>query len=535
MESQALKTISDHRKGECKVPGFGCMKLFLELEIPFQEVTKKLNSDPLTRGTPETVKVENQVQRTCIQIEVPVDVRVNPKAIPSGLLKATSEVLGTIVENMDRVLGPLQTLGEVMFYTCAVGTVASAVPIFTEKWKCQYKNFIDTVGGTDGKFNEGVAAIGACEKAYGAGTKSLENCESCQSAKETRATVERVYRQVCDRVFCPAAPSLQYYIKTKGSTPLQEVKETNLPTNSFAGSDCAKWLQEKKGKASTTGTRRVPPRLFFIYNDIQDVYNKWLAHQDDDPEAKKSVNCAGLHPATAECCGYEYMQEWSSACGVSALGNTLDTFDEIKESTCLSAEKNNQNFITGKNPTDKIECNKLLNSASGFCEKDGGESTTTLEATEFCCEKSLTEYSGAITKYGLQGNREKKLYVLIIPQKNALTPTFGGIPRLDIASGEYDIKLGYLAETIEFERAPISSEKKRVLAAENRRHTVSSSLEGFELDADIAKHFTTAKIDAYNKAPDGPEARNNIEEFRKELCIAGGYSSSGNSGDGLGT
>src|SRR3989344_8324267 len=517
--------ISDHRKGECKVPGFGCMKLFLELEIPFQEVTKKLNSDPLTRGTPETVKVENQVQRTCIQIEVPVDVRVNPKVIPSGLLKATSEVLGTIVEGIDQVLGPLQTLGEVMFYTCAIGTVASAIPIFAEKWNCQYKNFIDTVGGTDGKFNEGVAAIGACEKAYEAGTKSLENCESCQSAKETRATVERVYRQVCDRVFCPAAPSLQYYIKTKGSTPLQEVKESGLPANSFAGSDCAKWLQEKKGKASTTGTRRVPPRLFFIYNDIQDVYNKWLAHQDDDSEAKKSANCAGLHPATADCCGYEYMQEWSSACGVSALGNTLDTFDEIKESTCLSAEKNNQNFITGKNTTDKIECNKLLNSASGFCEKDGGESTTTIEAMPFCCEQSLTEYSGAITKYGLQGNREKKLYVLIIPQKNALTPTFGGIPRLDIASGEYDIKLGYIAETVEFERAPSNDHKSKITADSSLRHTVSSKLEGIEIESNIGEFFTTAKIDDYNKNPDSTTVRDTIKSFRNELCKVAEYDS----------
>ncbi|HLC32950.1 MAG TPA: hypothetical protein VJJ82_03930, partial [Candidatus Nanoarchaeia archaeon] len=505
--------ISDHRKGECKAPGLGCMKLFLELEIPFQEVTQKLNPDTITRKTPETVKVENQVQRTCIQIEVPVDVRVNPKVIPSGMLKATSEVLGTIIENIDRVLGPLQTVGEILFYTCAAGTIISAGPILSEKWNCQYRNIVSVVGKSDGKFDEAVAAIGACDKVYSPGSESLNNCQWCQKSKEARAWTERAYRQVCDRIFCPAAPSLQYYIQTKGNTPLQDVKDPKLSAGTQVGSDCAKWLQQNKARTTVTGTKRISPRLFFTYGEIQEVYSKWLEEKDKD-------KCKGLHAANADCCGYEYVQEWSSACGVSAFGNGPDTFDEIKESTCLSAGKANQNFITGKSPTDKIECNKLLNAASGFCEKDGTESTSTIEAMPFCCEQSPTVYSGKIAEYGLQGNREKKMYVLVIPQTKGATVPFLNVGA-SVGTGEYDVKLGYIAETIDFERAAPTSEKRRVTATS--RHTVSSRMEGFELNDDIRQFFTTEKVDAYNKNPKDREVKITINQFRAALCTAAGY------------
>src|SRR3990167_3444348 len=103
---------------------------------------------------------------------------------------------------------------------------------------------------------------------------------SCQKSKEVRARMERLYRQVCDRIFCPATPSLQYYIKTKGSVPLQPVKDA---PGKYVGSDCKKWLDENKGRSSLTGARRVTPRLFFTYPNIQDVYKNWLVHQNDEP------------------------------------------------------------------------------------------------------------------------------------------------------------------------------------------------------------------------------------------------------------
>jgi len=500
--------ISYHRKGDCLVPGAGCIKLFLELEIPFTETVQKIPSLSNLPGSSstsaETAKPEFQYQRTCINLEVPLDVPIPPKYLPKAFLKTTINLLTDVIDGIDKVLKPLQTIGTYLFYTCVAGMALSFIPIALEKYNCEWTAYSSALGG-DGKFNPDVATVGKCKEEYASDNTAQSNCETCQNWKQYSKTIDRYYRQVCDRIMCQSAPSLQTYLKKHGRDTLKEVKLKNGKAE--IGSDCAKWAQETGKKPDDKDKR--PPRLLFTYNEIQGIYTTWLAHQTDTTEKEKS--CAGLHSADKDCCGFEYMQEWSSSCGVSAIG-ALDTFDEIKESTCLAAQKANSNQIKGEGGA-AVECHKFYNSAAGFCDKNGQETPTTIPVVKFCCEGAGAG-TGKLEKLGLGNSREKFLYLLVSPKQTSIISPFGA------STGEYDIKLGYVAETIEFEKT-----EQRKKTDDALRHTVNSKLEGIELPEDsstIQKYFTEEKRNAYNQQ--GTVTEDLARSFAADLCNAAGYS-----------
>ena len=513
--------VSQHREGTCLAPGFGCMRLFLELEIPFQEVTRKLAYDPRIKQTVEEEVVEPLIQRTCVNIEVAIDKRIPPSYIPSSLLRTVSNILGTVIEGIDKILKPIQTIGQYLFYSCIAGTFLSYVPIFLEKYNCQYKKIETALGG--GAFNEQVAEIGACEQEYAGDDQSLENCNACMKWKDYRRKYERTYRQICDRVMCPAAPSLQYYLKTRGRQKPAEVNAKNafqqlqnyaVGGKLLAGSDCAAWVRknqkdkqlqaEDEAKRRGERARRMPPSKFFTTAEIEKIYQDWTKHKDDAPSEEQTgeINCAGLHPATPDCCGYEYMQEWSSACGTSAFGSGLDTFDEIKESTCLSAQKANKNEIFGIDG-EPVQCNRLLNSIGGFCDKKGGPAPQTVQVIQFQGAPG-DQPTGKLRDLGLGAAKERYMYLLMVPKPEE--------------SKEYDLKLGYLVESVEFDRTNTS---RKVL--DEQRHFVSAKLEGVELPEshDMQERFFAQEdIDRYYQ---GLEPREGYTKFGNYLCEMAGY------------
>ncbi len=514
--------ISRHREGDCLAPGFGCVRLFLELEIPFQEEVEQLGYLPEQKaGTIEPKKLINRVQRTCINIEVAIDKRIPPDYIPSGLLRGISDVLTTIIDTIDKIITPIETIGKYLFYACVASTFLSFVPIFLEKYNCEYKKF-EAIAGGGGAFKQEVAEIGACEKEYAGQEESLDNCKTCAEWKNNRRKFERTYRQICDRVMCPTAPSLQYYLKTKGRQKITPV--TVKDPGQFkdgqkvggavnTGSDCAAWMkknqikaQEEEDIAAKSGpkaARKIPPSKFFTTNQIEDIYKDWLKHQDDttDETTQSDTSCAGLHPASPECCGYEYMQEWSSACGTSALGSGLDTFDEIKESTCLAEQKGNKNEIP-LGGTDKEQCSKLLNAAAGFCDKEGQQTPETIPVVPF--EGGPEKANSMQARLGLAGQKERFMYLLMIPKKEAK---------------EYEIKLGYVVETVEFDR---TDQSKGIM--DERRHAVSAKLQGIELpDTKISIEDQFFTPDQINKHQQNAVEPGFYDRFTAYLCSEAGY------------
>ncbi|VVB81321.1 Uncharacterised protein [uncultured archaeon] len=499
------KKISEHRQGHCTVPDFGCMKLFLELEIPFsEEMTSAGYLPETTQGVQKITK--SDVQKTCVNVEVMIDKRVPPDALPEGFLRSTSKGLGKIVENIDKVLKPVQTVGQYVMYTCVAGQYLSLIPLFLEKYNCQYKTVMSAAGGK-GQFKQEIAQIGACEKEYEGQDEAKDNCQTCQKAIERRKWYDKAYRQVCDRVMCPAAPSLQYYLKTKGTQKPVPVKTKE--GDKQMGSDCAAWVQEKdlarKLAEEETAKKeqrkpKIPPKLFFSSTDIQKIYGNWLDHKGDSSDKEGGgINCAGNHPATPDCCGVEYMNEWSSACGVSALGSGLDTFNEIEESACLSAQANGKNDFTAAGQS--VGCSNLLNSLGGFCTKNGGPPMTTIKVAALS-EGKVEEFG--MSKYG----ENNDLYIVVQEQMSG-----GGFQLIQVGKSKgHTVKLGMVVRTLEFGQS-----KTGTGLAEAEHSRLTEKLEIAEYPGyDIQKFFTQELIDAYREKQTVPA------EFGPTLCEAAG-------------
>jgi len=70
------------------------------------------------------------------------------------------------------------------------------------------------------------------------------------------------------------------------------------------------------------------------FQDVETIYKRYQNHEADkaneDPfDPTGEVNCNNPHPATPECCGFEYMEDHDSTCVF---------MDEIKQSYCLQAQ-----------------------------------------------------------------------------------------------------------------------------------------------------------------------------------------------------
>ncbi len=504
--------ISRHREGDCLAVGLGCMKLFLELEIPVTETIKTTAYDPNIRQTVETEKPETKTQRTCVNIEVAIDKRIPPKYIPKGFLKDLSDFLTKVIEGIDAILKPIQTVGEYLFYTCIAGTVLALVPIFLEKYNCEWTKFA-TVATGKGNFDPKIAEINACNEQYPDDEEHRQarsNCNSCATAKNNRRDYDYTYRQICDRVMCPAAPSLQYYLRTKGKQTMTQLpavtdavmkKYPNAYTDTqeklYTGSDCAAWVKEKQVKDDP----KIAPRMVFSTTEIQGIYTNWLKHQSDTTETKGS--CEALHPATPECCGYEYMIEWSSACGVSHFGNFLDTFDEIKQSTCLSAQKLGKNEIQGKDGS--VSCNNLVNAITGFCDSGGGAPPDPIRVTAI--ESTKAE------QMGLQQFAETRdLYIVVQQKAGAIL----GQKLVGMSEG-YDIGLAVLVKKLEWDR---TADKKGLQGA--RTATLTDKVEIVYLTgyADFqSTYFSDDAMNGYFQTGNPPAG------FGERLCTAAGKTS----------
>lgn len=493
-----LLELSDYRKGQCLIPGMGCAKFMLQLEVPFQEITTKYVMDPYTNQRVEQEFFENKVQKICIQQEIAIDQIIPADIIPSGFLKSASKALGAVVEGIDVVLKPLETVGKTATIGCIGGSLVLYALKVNEKLSCELSSASMTLTGQG--FSPDLASIGMCDTYESSMTK--DSCKSCQSAIESYKDAKDIYQQVCDRVACPDAPTLQTYIKQQRGNLKKagELGLLSLPTKMplYKGSDCAMWLKENKKE---TG------KSMISNNDVKKIYSDYLKHKDDADKKDESneLNCAKLHPANGECCGYEYMQTWGSACGVSGI-EFLDTFDEIKESACLSSERVGQNeFKIGEK---NVECNKLWNSMAGLCEPEGGPTAETLKIVKFSEQKiqslGLSEFSP-----------EQMLYLFVIP----LTEEEKSRAGIKDSNNMYSIKLGYLVEVLNFEK----SDKKSAIAKADR-HYLNAQLEAIEVEnGDINEFFNEKVIENYYNT--GKIDEQNVINFQSKICTVAGQAS----------
>ncbi|MBW2994136.1 hypothetical protein KY315_01800, partial [Candidatus Woesearchaeota archaeon] len=176
-------------------------------------------------------------------------------------------------------------------------------------------------------------------------------------------------------------------------------------------------------------------------------------------QVKEDCTNSSLHPACPLCCGIDYMWQWNSACGIgNFLGTTevidLDTYDELKHSTQLAAEK------AGKG--DEIGKPNILNFLSGFCTSEGNPSPDVVR-------------TGLNFNPKISEAEENAMQVFVFPDSTQKGDSF-----------KYRVFRGYLAKTFVINNA-IKNDKK--VYKESERYKFSSNLEAIK-DTELTQFFS---------------------------------------------
>jgi len=200
---------------------------------------------------------------------------------------------------------------------------------------------------------------------------------------------------------------------------------------------------------------------------VLELYDAYKGN-DAWSEVKKLCTNSSLHPACPLCCGIDYMWQWNSACGIgNFLGTTqvvdLDTFDELKESTKLAAEK------AGRG--DEFSKPNILNFLSGFCTS-GGNPTPDVIRTGLNFNPKIDEAE------------ENAMQVFIFPDSTKKGDSF-----------KYKVFRGYLAKTFVIDNA-IKNENK--VFKDTERYKFSSTIEAIK-DTELTQFFSKTGNEAAQK------------------------------------
>ena len=490
------RALSEHRKGECLVPGTGCVKLFLQMEIRFQEIIQLRPTDPnIPIVTPQIVDL---TQKVCLPIEVAIDQVLPTDVIPKGLLRNAISLIDQALTVIDKVLQPLTTIGEYVLYGCMGSLLWSYVQFAYEKWACDVQPVTSGLWGS-GTWNKAVAEAGVCEQVYKDKVDQRNSCMTCQKEISSRKKFMRdVMQGLCDRIGCPSAPAFSSYIKSQSGNAapiaLPSDAQKNIAADPklakwaipdkdrnpvlYAGNDCAFASPKLGGMISPTytgterelGYRTGEPELAILSESrmgIRELYNiatgkpgpKRLGLIEGGPTAKDCTE--PVHPAHPNCCGIAYKADWSSACGPGTVLEGLDFFDELKESTCLSAQQANAD-------TEDLKCNFLWNSVAGFCEKNTGQP----EMVPVNLESFWTSTTGQ-ARPNADGNLAYLFVVPVSPTERGIPLAREVIPAAGGATG-YRVMMGYVDSTPSATRVNLTAQTTRY-GGEVQRYTVGTN------------------------------------------------------------
>ncbi len=298
----------------------------------------------------------------------------------------------------------------------------------------------------------------------------------------------------------PAKPAV-VSAQCPGPTFVSNAKKAGESGSLSLGSDCKAWLDENS---------QYKQRAFLDYDAVASLYKDYLIVRQIDT---LSNYCDEPHPASAKCCGWEYMRQFGSACGVPWFeGDAIDTFDEIKQSACASARSVGCE-APNVEPIDKVRCTgfNVWNAFSGACEPDS------LEATPHFVRATDFEDKNADKMFGKesQGNiHDRGVYIFIRPRRQDKIPVYVSS---DGAQQFYSISLGYLRNRLVAES---SEESKTKSGKATTTLFISEKREGIAM-TDINDVFSADNVKNYRN---NEQVDNILKQLNDKVCSFAGKS-----------
>lgn len=124
---------------------------------------------------------EERTQRQCIEFNTVFDVEVPPSVIPGALLRGSIASIDAIVDVINKILRPLIIITKITFFVCLFSWVVWFVYLV-------YKNYTCIADG--------------------------DNAQTCIDTKIKANQIDYYMRWVCDRVFCPSAPTYAKFLES---------------------------------------------------------------------------------------------------------------------------------------------------------------------------------------------------------------------------------------------------------------------------------------------------------------------------------
>ncbi|NQU79672.1 fibronectin type III domain-containing protein, partial [Candidatus Woesearchaeota archaeon] len=231
------QNISQNRVGEC-FPLVGCVKLLLELEIVSDPGPFTSQYGDASDGTYGQAYGAQQIepQKQCVALNVMIDER-----IPIGeigfvreILKGSLVAINATLEFIDLIEIPLKYVTQITIGICMFSYISKFITEFLKSYNCRWSGALKNLGAGDSLLQglaEGVEAADiipkiarmhneetenpACSAEFGEGEEKKdlrEACEKCAKWIDKVRWVNDKYHLFCDRISCPAVPSLQHYV-----------------------------------------------------------------------------------------------------------------------------------------------------------------------------------------------------------------------------------------------------------------------------------------------------------------------------------
>ena len=150
--------------------------------------------------------VEN-TQRNCWTISIMVDKEIPLDKIPKKLLNSTVNLLNSTISLIDAIKKPVDTIKKYTFVGCAASWALYFVKSLSVEFSCvnvKQDAIIALIKGGD-----------TCSVSPDTSGSIIEgDCDSCLQALKSLREAEKIRNWLCDRIFCPSVPSLEYHIET---------------------------------------------------------------------------------------------------------------------------------------------------------------------------------------------------------------------------------------------------------------------------------------------------------------------------------